>query len=94
MCEIKSVLQEKEKQLDELSLEYQSTKQVLLDNWKKTLQAAKKQYEAIDNALQVKNQPQFYKKIALYYRIRLCVWLYIFQRTFYLGFYPRFSGVF
>lgn len=53
MPTLEEKLVEKEKQLAELKLEYQANKQVLSENWNQAVSEARKQYEAIDTALEV-----------------------------------------
>lgn len=54
MQTVNEKLMQKEKQLDELQLEYQASRQVLSENWNQAVTEARKQYEAIDTALEVK----------------------------------------
>lgn len=53
MPTLKEKLTEKEKQLNELQLEYQANRQVMTENWNQAVTEARKQYEAIDTALEV-----------------------------------------
>lgn len=53
MPPLEEKLFETEKQLAELNLEYQANKQVLSENWNQAVSEARKQYEAIDTALEV-----------------------------------------
>lgn len=52
MPPLEEKLFETEKQLAELNLEYQANKQVLSENWNQAVSEARKQYEAIDTALE------------------------------------------
>lgn len=53
MPRLKEKLVEKEKQLDELMQEFQASRQVMSENWSQAVTEARKQYEAIDTALEV-----------------------------------------
>ncbi|KAF2885312.1 hypothetical protein ILUMI_20844 [Ignelater luminosus] len=50
---LKERLEEKEKQLTELKQEFLDSRHVLSENWKEAIGEAKKQYEAIDSALEI-----------------------------------------
>lgn len=45
---------EKEQQLDEMGQKYSSNKQVLTENWHQAAAEVRRQYEAIDSALEVR----------------------------------------
>lgn len=54
MPALREKLIEKEKQLDELVQEFQASRQVMSENWNQAVTEARKQYEAIDTALEVR----------------------------------------
>lgn len=45
--------------MNEITQEFLDSRQVLSENWKEAVGEAKKQYEAIDNALEVRTQYSF-----------------------------------
>jgi hypothetical protein len=51
---LKEKLAEKEQQLHELGQKYSSNKQVLTENWNQAAAEVRRQYEAIDSALEVR----------------------------------------
>jgi hypothetical protein len=51
---LKEKLAEKEQQLHEMGQKYSSNKQVLTENWHQAAAEVRRQYEAIDSALEVR----------------------------------------
>lgn len=55
---MKEKLLEKERQLDELVQEFEASRRVMSENWSQAVDEARKQYEAIDTALEILHSVQ------------------------------------